>query len=161
MKLTYVYGDIVKSDHDIVVNAANGIGWMGGFLTRHFKFKGVSESINYATKGMAAREMHKNYKIRKPGSVYFTQGHGVGKIGIIHAVTMLLPGTRSSEDTIRKLVPEIVRLAEETGAKSIALPYLGAGTGGLKKERVKNIYEDYFINYSGEIKVYVFDFKKD
>ena len=37
--LTYKQSDITTASEDIVVNAANGIGWMGGFHSRAWYWK--------------------------------------------------------------------------------------------------------------------------
>lgn len=136
--------DIALAMEDIVVNAANGIGWMGGILSRVHKFYGIAESINYATGGKVEKEIRKHYRIRFPGEVFFTHGYGIGRIGILHAVTMLLPGWWARKETVRRLCPKILEMARQKGAKSIALPYLGCGAGHLKPEAVKRIYEEYF-----------------
>ncbi len=156
-ELHYVIGDIVDADVDIVVNAANGIGWFGGLLTSTWKFHGITESINYATKGKVAGEVRRMRKIHMPGSVFFTKGYGIGKIGIIHAVTMLIPGWWTSEKTVEKLLPLIMEMAEQKGAETLALPFLGCGTGRLKKNRVEDIYEDFFASYDGNVKAFVYD----
>ena len=142
--LTYKQSDITTATEDIVVNAANGIGWMGGFLTRLYKFNGISEAINYVTQGKVEKEVNKLRKIYLPGDAFFTAGYGIGKIGIVHAVTMLILGWWTTEKTVRMLLPKIVKLAQEHGAKSIALPYLGCGTGRLKQEKVEKIYQEFF-----------------
>lgn len=157
--LYYVIGNIVEADVDIVVNAANGIGWMGGYLTSHWKFSGVAETINFVTKGKVEREIRSNYKIYLPGKAFFTNGYGVGKIGIIHGVTMLLPGCFAREKTVWKLLSEITKLAEIMKARTIAMPFLGCGVGRLKKERVKEIYESFFGETSTSFDVYVYDLK--
>ena len=55
--ISFVTGDIVKADVDIVVNAANGVGYLGGILARKWKMSGVAQSINYATKGAVEKEV--------------------------------------------------------------------------------------------------------
>lgn len=154
--LTYKQSDITTATEDIVVNAANGIGWMGGFLTRLYKFNGISEAINYATQGKVEKEVRKLHKIHLPGEAFFTAGYGIGKIGIIHAVTMLIPGWWTREKTVRKLLPKVMELAREHGAKSIAIPYLGCGTGRLKQIKVERIYQEFFAENVKDIKVTVY-----
>lgn len=156
-KVKYVIGDIVSANTDIVVNAANGIGWFGGLLTSTWKFQGITESINYATKGKVAKAVRRTGKLYMPGSVFFTEGYGIGKIGIIHAVTMLIPGWWTREKTVKKLLPLIMEMAEQMGAATLALPFLGCGTGRLKKKVVKDLYEDFFDLYDGNVMVYVYD----
>lgn len=154
--LTYKKADITTATEDIVVNAANGIGWMGGFLTRIHQFNGISEAINYKTQGKVEKEIRKHWKLHLPGQVFFTQGYGIGTIGIIHAVTMLIPGWWAKERTVRKLLPQIVELAKEKGAKSIAIPYLGCGTGRLKLEKVQKLYDEFFGQSEEELEIVVY-----
>ena len=154
--LIYKKDDIATATEDIVVNAANGIGWMGGRLARWCKFHGIAEAINYATQGKVEKEVHKLRKIYLPGNVFFTEGYGIGKIGIVHAVTMMIPGWWTTEKTVRRLLPEVMRLAKEHGAKSIALPYLGCGTGRLKKKKVEQIYQEFFVENTWDINVTVY-----
>ena len=56
MSLCVIHDDICNSECDIIVSAANGMGFMGGILGWYIKFSGVSENINYATKGKVERE---------------------------------------------------------------------------------------------------------
>lgn len=154
--LNYKKADITTATEDIVVNAANGFGWMGGFLSRIHKFHGIAEAINYETKGQVEKEIRKRFRIYLPGQVFFTQGYGIGKIGIIHAVTMIIPGWWARERTVKKLLPKVVELAKEKGAKSIALPYLGCGTGRLKQAKVQKIYEEFFGQQDIELEIVVY-----
>ena len=86
----------------------------------------------------------------------FTAGHGIGKIGIIHAVTMLIPGWWAKEKTVRRLLPKVLELAREHGAKSIAIPYLGCGIGRLKQAKLERIYQDFFAENALDINVTVY-----
>lgn len=158
--ISFVTGDIVKADVDIVVNAANGVGYLGGILARKWRMSGVAQSINYETKGAVEKEVRRRMKINRAGEVFFTNGYGVGRIGIIHAVTMMFPGMRTSKKTIKKLLPRIMELAEEKGAVSVALPYLGCGVGGLKKEKIREIYESYFSTYEKNMRVEIYELVK-
>ena len=154
--LTYKQSDITTATEDIVVNAANGIGWMGGFLTRLYKFNGISEAINYVTQGKVEKEVHKLHKIHLPGDAFFTAGYGIGNIGIVHAVTMLIPGWWAKEKTVQKLLPKIVKLAQEHGAKSIAMPYMGCGTGRLKQAKVEKLYQEFFAENALDMNVTIY-----
>lgn len=154
--LIFKQGDIVNATEDIVVNAANGIGWMGGILGRFFPLSGVAESLHYATKGKIEKEVRRSHRFSRPGEVFFTQGYGIGKIGIIHAVTMQIPGWWTKEQTVLALLPKIVELAKEKGAKSIALPYLGCGTGHLKRQRVEEIYKEFFMDEKQDMDIVVY-----
>ncbi|MFP7474487.1 macro domain-containing protein [Niallia taxi] len=148
--LNYIHGDIVKQRADIIVNASNGIGWMGGLFGRFIKLNGVAESIHYFDPRIekeAKRACKKRFM--KPGEVFITSSGKLECNQVFHAVTMYLPGTRSSLKSVEKCIQNIIKKAEECGAKSIILPFLGCGTGGLKKEQVNELYRTYFNAYEG------------
>lgn len=150
--------NILEMQTDIIVNASNGIGYMGGDLARITPLEGVAENINYATKGKVEKEAmaacKKNWLIpsiltpRHPGEVFFTKGYGVGKVGIIHAVLKHYPGFRTNYEVIKELLPRIVELSLKKNARSVSIPLLGSGTQGLKEDKLIKIYKDYFINIS-------------
>lgn len=144
-----VEGDITEISADIIVNASNGIGYMGGVIGRVIKLKGVAESINYATKGMVEREAKKACKKNKhlprvfcgykAGEIFVTGAGDLKAKYIIHAVTMVLPGMTTSIEVIKTLLHKIV-----VKAKSLVIPILGVGTGGLEKGEVLRVYYELF-----------------
>lgn len=165
MSLHIVYGDICRSECDIIVNAANGIGFMGGILGWFVKFSGVSENINYVTKGKVEREARlkclKHYLIGyMPGSIYITKGYNLNCKYIFHAVTMWFPGTFSTIKIIKKILPQIVAEAKKRNLRSIAIPLLGTGVGHLNPDKVMNLYEMNFAN-NKDVDVYVYLFKQN
>ena len=50
MSVKRIQGEIAQAQADIIVNAANGCGWMGGKRCQSELHQGVSEHINYYTK---------------------------------------------------------------------------------------------------------------
>lgn len=59
-----IYGDITKLDDiEAIVNASNGIGYMGGRVCVKELHKGVAESIQYVTKGAVEKLAKKNVKL--------------------------------------------------------------------------------------------------
>jgi O-acetyl-ADP-ribose deacetylase len=146
--------DIAQVSADAIVNAANGIGFMGGFLGRFIPLHGVAESIHYATKGLVERESKRIIRKsiycptfltpKKPGEVFLTSSYGLSSKWIIHAVTMRYPGTRSTYSTIERLLPCILTIAKTNQVRTLAIPLLGAGTGRLEKRRIMNMYEHFF-----------------
>lgn len=164
MGLHLVYDDICNSECDIIVNAANGIGFMGGILGWYIKLSGVSENINFATKGKVEREAVvkclKHYLVGyMPGSVYVTKGYNLNCKHIFHAVTMWLPGTFSTMKTVNKL---LLRIKEETrnrNLKSIAIPLLGTGVGHLNPDNVMKLYEE-ILGTDKNLEVFVYLLKK-
>lgn len=66
--------DITEAKADIIVNASNGIGYMGGTVGRFFKLKGVAQSINFKTNGVVEKEAKKVCRNSKylPGDIFVT-----------------------------------------------------------------------------------------
>lgn len=151
--------DIALSNADVIVNASNGFGYMGGnsgLITRKL---GVAESIHYYSSGLvealAMGACQAKGKLGYfAGSVFVTAAPGMNCKYILHAVTMWLPGSKARLRTIKKLVPKIVVKAEALGAKTVAIPMLGAGTGRLNETEVYDIFQQAFENSSVEYLVY-------
>lgn len=171
MNINIIYGDITEQKCDVLVNASNGIGYMGGFLSRFIKFNGISESINYKTKGIIEKEAKKKCKRNKfipriiygyrPSDVFVTSGGGLNVKYIIHAVTMRYPGTYTNFKTIQKLLPKIIETSINLGAKSIAIPLLGTGVGHLKEETVLKLYKEYFSSIKDkDLEISIVKYKK-
>lgn len=145
---------ITEITADIIVNASNGIGYMGGFIGTLIKFEGVAESINYSTKGIVEKEAKKVSKKSKylpryfcghrPGEIFVTKAGNLNAMYIIHAVTMRYPGMLTNINAIKELLPKILSKAEELDAKSIAIPLLGTGTGKISKDKVLKLYKEFF-----------------
>lgn len=152
--MTIVYGDITNLKADVIVNAANGIGFMGGLIGRFIRLPGVAESIHYRTKGLVEKESkRKSRKSKwipsvlwghKTGELYVTGAGSLPAYWIIHAVTMKYPGMRASLRTVEKLLPLIIQEAKLLNARTIAIPLLGTGTGGLKEDEVLALYKAVF-----------------
>jgi O-acetyl-ADP-ribose deacetylase (regulator of RNase III) len=162
-----INADICKIKADAIVNASNGIGYMGGWIGKNIKLKGIAESINYATKGKVEKEAkkicrHKKYLPRylcgyKPGEVFITGAANLYAENIIHAVTMRFPGMHSNIKIIQQLLPKIISEAHKINAKSIAIPLLGTGTGGISKTKVIALYKKFFLtDYHLDIFICIF-----
>ena len=141
-------GDLTFQPVDAIVNAANGKGWMGGFLGRYMKFRGVAESIHFASKGQIENEakgfVYWSHPKPRPGDVYITGAGPLPAKCVIHAVTVDRPGSRSDIQVVAKCLENIVRLARQRHIRSLAIPLLGTGTGKLSKIEVWHLYETFF-----------------
>lgn len=62
---------------------------------------------------------------------------------------------RSSERSIRDSVRNAIALAAKRGYRSIAIPLIGAGSGGGKSDRVQYIIESELADcqYDGEVRI--------
>ena len=146
-----VHGDITEAKTDIIVNAANGIGFMGGWIGKYMKLPGVAESIHFVTKGSVEREAKKKSKKvvwlsriicgHSAGEIYVTHAGSLSSKWIVHAVTMRYPGMKTTLHTVDTLLTKIVQEGRLLQARSVAIPLLGAGTGGLQAESVLDLYD--------------------
>lgn len=137
-----IYGEnIALSSAKCIVNVANGFGYMGGERCIKEQHTGVAESIQFVSNGEVeklARLRCKNHSLfgYSAGSVFITEAPKMKASGIIHAVTMRTPGSKSKLKIIKKLIPEIVRVAEYMHFPTVAVPLLGTGTGRLSEQDV-------------------------
>lgn len=144
----YEYSDISSAKADIIVNASNGVGWMGGKQSIRTKCKGVAESLNFHTKGEIEKEAlvraRKSKYIfsffygHKSGEMFFTSPCGLNCTKVLHAVTMRYAGCKSRYPVVYKLIKDIFEYCDNSKFNSIAIPLLGTGVGGLDKEKVKD-----------------------
>lgn len=144
-----VIDDICNANTEVLVNAANAKGWMGGLLARTFKLSGVSQSLNKKTHGKLeklAREQAKCLK-PKPGDVFVTQSVDPLKVtSVYHAIIMEKPGQPSSLEVVDACYRNIVDRCYELQQHSVTVPLLGIGVGGLKEEDVLEVlYKNFSI----------------
>ncbi|MCE4051666.1 macro domain-containing protein [Bacillus sp. Au-Bac7] len=146
--IQFLETDIVKVEADVIVNASNAIGYMGGFVGRWIKLKGVAESIHYVDSSieMAAKKTCRSREV-KEGHVFLTEAGKLKCKYIFHAVTMENPGQNSSLEVVEKCIKQIISFAEDYHFTTIAVPYLGCGTGRVDKGKVRELYEYHFKNH--------------
>lgn len=131
--MKYFVGDLTKVSADVLVNAANGLGPMGGGVAGALRRAGGQEIEEEAIE-VCRREDP------QPGDVYVT---GAGRLParyIFHAVTMKRPGERSSLAVVEKCLDRLLEKAREYGVKSLAVPALATGVGGVPREQVAEAF---------------------
>jgi|APAga8741244001_1050109.scaffolds.fasta_scaffold09406_6 O-acetyl-ADP-ribose deacetylase (regulator of RNase III) len=149
------FGNITAVDSDLLVNASNGKGWMGGIVGRFIELRGVAESIHYIDYTIE-KEAKKYCKLNKPknGETFIT---GSGKLpftkGILHAITMKNKGMRSNEGIVRECAINIAKFCKENHINSVSIPLLGTGTGRVNIQSVLDIYLEYFRDHSTLFKI--------
>jgi O-acetyl-ADP-ribose deacetylase len=155
MSLKVGVGDITKvRDVDVIVNAANGIGVMGA---------GVAGALA-ASGGDLLRDGARAYAQEhgpfKAGKCYKTDSGLLKRLGvkeIYHAVTMEFPGRPSSIEIVTKALRSTLAEAMISGVKSIAIPGLGTGIGGLDKTQVAQRMAAIIEPYRGQMDIIVID----
>jgi O-acetyl-ADP-ribose deacetylase (regulator of RNase III) len=131
-----VEGDLLEQDVDVIVNAwnRNVIPW---WLLLP---QGVSGAIKRRGGYGPFIELGKHGPIPLGGAVLTSAGRLPFK-GIIHVAGINLLW-RASERSIRDSVVNSLRLAEQHGFISIAIPLIGAGSGGFNQQQAMEIILD-------------------
>lgn len=120
--------DITKLEVDAVANAAN---------TRLLHGGGVAGAISRAGGPEVQRESDERAPIGL-GEAVQTSGGDMPCRWVIHAATMKLGGPTSAE-VIRHVTASTLALADELGARSLALVAFGTGVGGFPVDEAAEI----------------------
>jgi O-acetyl-ADP-ribose deacetylase (regulator of RNase III) len=120
VKLEVVEGDIAALDVDAVANAANSELWMGA---------GVSGALKRA----GGDEIEREAMAKGPVEVGEAVATGAGRLParwVIHGAVMG-PDLRTSAELVERTTTSVLRVADDLGARSLALPAFGTGVGGF------------------------------
>ena len=102
LQITVIHGSILDADAQVIVNAANSLGLMGG---------GVAGVIKRAAGAEVEREAVKDAPIRV-GKAVLTSGGKTKFRGIIHAPTMPEPGMRILDRNVALATKAALMLAD-------------------------------------------------
>lgn len=133
--IKYITGDILESTADALINTVNNVGVMGKGIALQFK-----------------KAYHNNYKAYveackrneiEIGKVFIVKDSNLnsGAKYIINFPTKKDWRKPSEYSVIQAGLDDLVRVLKEYKIKSVAIPPLGAGNGGLEWEKVKKIIE--------------------
>lgn len=149
MPIRYKSGDVLQEDAEALVNSVNCVGVMGRGVALQFKraFPGNFKAYQTACRRGEVR----------PGRmlVYETDGLANPRY-IINFPTKRHWRGRSRLEDIESGLRALVRVIQERAIKSIALPSLGSGLGGLDWQLVKDRIETAFAGLQG-VSVTVFE----
>ncbi len=106
---------------DVIVNAANSHGIMGG---------GVAGAIKRAA-GVGVEQEAMAQAPIPIGQAVLTSGGRTTFKGIIHAPTMPEPGMRIPAENVAQATKAALALADARGFASLAIPGMGTGVGGV------------------------------
>ncbi|MCP4446991.1 MAG: Appr-1-p processing protein [Myxococcales bacterium] len=127
-ELIDVTGDIAERHVDAIVNA-----WNRNIIPPWLLIpQGVSRAIRQRGGRRAIVEVGRKGPLPLGASVE-TLGGDVAATWIVHADAIDL-AWRSSESSIRDATRSALRLAQWLGARTVAVPVLGAGSGGYARE---------------------------
>lgn len=132
--LRYAKGNLLAAPTDALVNTVNEVGVMGKGIALMFKEGYPEASAEYEREAKAGRI--------KVGSVLAVPNQRlVGPRWIVHFPTKKHWRHPSRLEWVRTGLRDLVRVIHEKDIKSIALPPLGCGNGGLDWELVKREIE--------------------
>jgi len=144
--ITYLTGNILESEAEALVNTVNCEGFMGKGLAYQFKktFPETNKSyISVCKQG----ELH-------PGKLHYEKEHDKF---IINFPTKDKWREKSKIEYIEKGMNALIELLEKKHIKSIAIPPLGSGNGGLNWQEVKKIVSKYIFPLSNEVEFYIYE----
>lgn len=149
MNVIVVDGDLLDQDVDTIVNA-----WNRNIIPWWLLLpQGVSGAIKKRGGLSPFRELARMGTIPLGQAVETSAGRLPFK-SIIHVagINMLW---RSSERSIRDSVRNAIAIANDRGYESIALPLIGAGSGGGNSDKIQSIIEDELTQckFDGEVRL--------
>jgi O-acetyl-ADP-ribose deacetylase (regulator of RNase III) len=120
MKLEVVDGDIAQLEVDAVANAANDHLWMGS---------GVAGTLKRA----GGDEIEREAVAKGPIPLGDAVATGAGRLQAKHVIHGAVMGQdlQTNADLVRRTTRSCLALADELGARSLALPAFGTGVGGF------------------------------
>jgi O-acetyl-ADP-ribose deacetylase (regulator of RNase III) len=118
--LEVVEGNIAELDVDAIANAANNHLWMGA---------GVAGAIKRA----GGEEIEQEAVAQGPIAVGDAVATGGGRLKARHVIHGAVMGQdlRTDADLVAQTTRRSLELADELGARSLALPAFGTGVGGF------------------------------
>lgn len=138
MTITITQGDLLRQDDvDAIVNTVNCVGVMGKGIALQFKNKWPA---NYSAYEAACKA-----KQVRPGAMFVFDSGGLIKPNyIINFPTKDHWRGKSRFEFIRDGLVDLVAQIKRLGIRSIAIPPLGCGNGGLEWDEVRPLIEQTF-----------------
>lgn len=148
--IIYTTGDLLKSDAEALVNTVNCEGYMGKGIAYQFKLlfpKTNLDYINACKKGdLRVGKLH-----------YFKENSKL----IINFPTKDKWREKSKIEYINDGLDELVLLINKLHIKTIAIPPLGSGNGGLIWSEVKCLIEQKLSVLSNNIQIFIYEPSKN
>lgn len=134
--MRYIKGNLLEAKTEALVNTVNTVGVMGKGIALQFK---ETFPQNYKAYIAACRN-----DSLQPGKLLMTKDHNLeGEMIIINFPTKTEWFKKSQYGYIEDGLKALAKLIVDQKIKSIAIPPLGCGNGGLKWEKVKPMMEKY------------------
>lgn len=138
MKITIKQGDITELAIDAIVNAANSYGYMGG---------GVAGAI----KRIGGQEIETEAVSKAPipiGEAIITSAGNLKCKHVIHSPTMEQPASLIDINNVKEATRAALECADENNLKTIAIPGMGTGVGGVPRDKAAKAMLETIINFN-------------
>jgi len=142
----FTVGDILESSTECLVNTVNCEGYMGKGIAYQFKLRFPENNKDYI-------KACRNTSLRIGTVHYFWEK---GKL-IINFPTKDKWRQKSKLDYIHQGLVELVKLVQSLNIKSIAIPPLGCGNGGLNWSEIKPIVIDHLTPISDSVEILIYE----
>lgn len=149
-----IRGDLLAQEVDVIVNSWNRNIFPWWLLLP----QGVSGAIKRRG-GVALFNELRKFGVLPLGGAVLTSAGRLPFKGIIHVAGINLLW-RASERSIRLSVQNAVALAIQHQFQSMAMPLIGAGSGGFKASKAQSIIEDELATLNPAIEVTIVVFAK-
>ncbi|VEN74039.1 Appr-1-p processing protein [Candidatus Desulfarcum epimagneticum] len=147
--ITYKAGDIFKEEADAIVNTVNCVGVMGRGIALQFK-KRFPDNFKVYEAACKQKEV-------VPGKMFVHQtGSLIGPKYVINFPTKRHWRGASRMEDIESGLQNLAEVISKLNIKSIALPPLGCGLGGLDWNEVRERIENKLSTFSG-VEIVVFE----
>ena len=147
--ITYKAGDIFQEEADAIVNTVNCVGVMGRGIALQFK-KQFPDNFRVYSKACKQKQV-------MPGKMFIHETCSqIGPKFIINFPTKRHWRSASRMEDIESGLQDLANVIANLDIKSIALPSLGCGLGGLNWNEVRTHIESALSHFS-EVKIIVFE----
>lgn len=147
--MEYLKGNLLEAETQALVNTVNTVGVMGKGIALQFKEEFPN---NYSVYRAACKN-----KELYPGKLLVVREQTMkGERVIINFPTKTEWYMKSKYEYIEKGLEELAKIIESYDIKSIAIPPLGCGNGGLEWSKVKQLIERY-LGYLKNVKIQIFE----
>lgn len=144
--IIYTTGDLLQSSAEALVNTVNCEGYMGKGIAYQFKLQYPENNRDYV-------RVCKNGTLKVGKLHYFKEK---GKL-VINFPTKDKWRAKSKIEYIENGLDELIKLISLLDIKSIAIPPLGSGNGGLNWGEVKKIIEEKMSQISNNVQIYIYE----
>ena len=151
----FTKGNMMTSTAEALVNTVNTVGVMGKGIALQFKEEFPANFATYKTACSTG--------VLVPGKLLITReinSQGIEKI-IVNFPTKLHWRNPSKYEYIRDGLAELSKALHEYNIKSIAIPPLGCGNGGLNWDIVKKMIVEALENTEAEIYIFECVFRRN